>query len=217
MLRSTNAGIIITASALAGCLVMFLLIPIENLRDWTREDAFFEIGSVAGYWLAALICLILTVRGRSMRFHAETAILMFLLGARELDWHNKFTTASILKLNYYLKLQVPTQERLIGLLIAVCILVFIFYYVYRYLPQLIRMTRSGDRAAITVCCAIATLVFSKFMDRLVNILKDDYSLSVPIWLEKLQLSLEEPLEFMIPVLIILALYQASSAYRERPD
>jgi hypothetical protein len=214
MLRGPGAGIFISVLALAGCLLMFLLVPIEDLRDWTREDAFFEIGSIAGYWIAALACLILAARGRGVRFHAGTTLLLFLLGARELDWHKKFTTASILKLNYYFKLQVPAAERLIALVIVIGILAFSFYYIARYLPPLIRRLRSGDAAAISVCCAVVILIFSKIMDRLVNILKDDYSLSIPIWLEKLQLSLEEPLELLIPVLVILALYQSNLAFKQ---
>lgn len=214
MLPKSNTGILVSLLALAGCLLMFVLVPVDTLRGWTREDAFFEIGAVVGYWVAALICLSQALRGHGTPFYANSALLLFLLGARELDWHKKFTTASILKLSYYFKLQVPAGERLIALAIVICILAFTIYYIARYVPPFIRHLRAREPFAITVCCALVVLVLSKIMDRLVNILKDDYGLAVPAWLEKVQLSLEEPLEFMIPVLVILALHQASSDHKK---
>jgi hypothetical protein len=51
------------------------------------------------------------------------------------------------------------------------------------------------------------------MDRLVNILQDDYGLAVAEWLVKLQLSIEEPVEMLIPILIMVAMYQAHLSCR----
>jgi len=214
MLAKPVSGILISLLALAGCLLMFVFAPIEDLKNWTREDAFFEYGSIAGYWIAVLVCLILAVRGHAARFHADTALLLFLFGARELDWHKKFTTASVLKSNYYLKMHVSTGERLVAGVIMLLVLVFIVYYLARYVPPFIRNLRQRQPAAITVCCSLVALVVSKFMDRLINVLQDDYGFAVAEWLIRLQLSIEEPLEMMIPVLILLALYQTHQLRRE---
>jgi hypothetical protein len=213
MLAKPGAGILISLMALAGCLLMFAFVPIEDLKNWTREDAFFEYGSIVGYWAAALLCLLQAYRGVSARFHASTALLLFLLGARELDWHKKFTTASILKLNYYFKMQVPAFERLIATAVVIFILIFTAYYIVRYVPPFLRNLRRREPSAITVCCALVALVFSKIMDRLVNILQDDYGLAVAEWLVKLQLSIEEPVEMLIPILIMVAMYQAHLSCR----
>lgn len=207
-----RTGLTVCAAAFIGCLLMFAFVPFDVLRGWMREDGFFETGSIIGYWIATLACLFLAMRGHDTWFHAATALLMFLLSAREMDWHKKFTTASILKSNYYLKMHVPARERLIAGVVIVLILAFLIYYAIKYLPPFLRKLRARNAAAITVGCTLAVLVFTKIMDRLINILKDDYNLTVSEWLVKFQLSTEEPLEMLIPILVLVALYQAQ---RER--
>jgi hypothetical protein len=181
MLAKPAAGILISLLALAGCLLMFLFVPIDVLSNWTREDAFFEIGSFVGYWVAALICLFQAYRGYGTRFYTSTALLLFLFGARELDWHKRFTTASILKLNYYLKMQVPTEEKLIAIVVVTFILVFTLYYIVTYFPTFMRNLRGREASAITVCCLVVVLVFTKIVDRYVNILQDDVGFAVSAW------------------------------------
>jgi len=207
-LRAPYAGVILSLLAILGCFGMLAFVPYPTLLGWTREDAFFEVGSVVGYWLGALACLALM--RRDARLFGLSAILVFLLGARELDWHKAFTTDSLLKSNYYLKSAAPMSEKVIAGIVVLCIFALAIYYLARYAGPFLRALRARRAPAISIACVFGLLGFTKVVDRSVSVLKDDYAVRVPEWAVQLQTALEEPLEFFIPVLILLALYQTWS-------
>lgn len=204
-------GPLVAGLAVVACLAMALWVPRETLEAWTAEGAFFEAGSVVGWWVGALLCIGL-LRSEP-RFYALTAALLLLAGARELDWHKAFTTDSVLKTNYYLETVAPLGEKLLAAGFVVLVAIMVAYYLRAYLPDLWRGLRARRAAAVTAATVIALLVFTKTFDRVPNQLKDDYGLVVPDWVWHLQLAMEEPLEFVIPLLVIVAIVQGRMSAR----
>jgi|HigsolmetaAR202D_1030399.scaffolds.fasta_scaffold06347_2 hypothetical protein len=210
-LRSPYAAVVLSILAIIGCLAMLALVPYPTLLDWTREDAFFEMGSVVGYWLAMVIALLMA--RRDPKLFTLSAVLLFLFGARELDWHKAFTTDSVLKSNYYLKSAAPLTEKLIAGAVVLLIFALVIYYLACYLRPFLQGLLRRSPPAISIACTFVLLAFTKVVDRSVSVLEVDYGVRVPEWVERLQTALEEPLEFFIPILILLALYQTWASAR----
>lgn len=140
-------------------------------------------------------------------------MLLFLFGARELDWHKAFTTDSVLKSNYYLKSAAPLTEKLIAGAVVLLIFALVIYYLACYLRPFLQGLLRRSPPAISIACTFVLLAFTKVVDRSVSVLEVDYGVRVPEWVERLQTALEEPLEFFIPILILLALYQTWASAR----
>jgi hypothetical protein len=205
--QSRLLGPVSAVAVLVFCAALYLLVPPDILRGLTRENGFFEIGSAVGWFLLAAMLAILAIVRRPHRLYALSAVITALLGMRELDFHKLFTTDSILKTNYYFKVSAPLGEKLAGAAVALGIVLLVAYYVVRYGPIFLRRLRGRGSAAITVAFGLGLLAFSKLVDRSVSVLKDDMHVRVTEWQVHLQTAFEEPLEFFLPLIMLLVVWQ----------
>lgn len=197
-----------TAVFALGCLLM-LLLPLDELKRWTSEEGLFEQASWVLYFVVAAVCLFL-IR-EDPRLYATSAVVVLAMGARELDLHRRFTTDSMLKSRYYLKVQAPLIEKLIAGAIVLALTAVVLYMLVRYLPLLLRRLRERSAAAITLATSFGVLVLTKIADRLPDLMRHDFGAVAPAWLLHLQAVFEEPLESTIPLLFLLAIVQARLA------
>ncbi len=191
-----------------GCLLM-LLLPLDELKRWTSEEGLFEQGSWVVYFVVAAVCLFLM--REDPRLYATSAVVVLAMAARELDLHRRFTTDSMLKSRYYLKVQAPLIEKLIAGAVVLALTAVVLYMLVRYLPLLLRRLRERSPAAITLATSFVVLVLTKIADRLPDLVRHDFGAVVPAWLLHLQAVFEEPLESTIPLLFLLAIVQARLA------
>jgi hypothetical protein len=202
------AAVAFTALFALACLLM-LLLPLDELKRWTSEEGLFEQASWVVYFVVAAICLFL-VR-HDARLYATSAVVVLAMGARELDLHRRFTTDSILKSRYYLKVQAPLVEKLLAGAVVLALTAVVLYMLVRYLPLFLRRLRSRSPAAITLATSFLVLMLTKIADRLPDVMRHDFGAVVPGWLLHLQAVFEEPLESTIPLLFLLAIVQARLA------
>lgn len=207
LLKKTRAGPAAVILAMLFSLILFVAVPPDILDAWTEEDGLFEMGSAAGWFIVSAILLYLSSRRESRPLFLLSAMITSLFGMRELDWHKAFTTDSLLKTNYYLKTAAPLGEKLLAASIVLVIFLLLGYYVFRYGAAFFRQLFAARPAAITFACFILLLVFTKIVDRSVSVLKDDLGIDVTPWLIHLQTAFEEPLEFFLPFIVLLAAYQ----------
>jgi hypothetical protein len=205
--HSRFTGTVAAGIAIALCTSLYLLVPPPTLRDWIKEDGFFEIGSAAIWFAAAAVLAALSAYRSPRALFAASAVITFLFGARELDWHKAFTTDSLLKSNYYLKSSAPLAEKLIAGVVVLAIALVVGYVVVRYGMRFLKRLASLYPPALTLAHALVLLVLTKLIDRSVNVLKDDWQLAVPERLMHLQAAFEEPLEFFVPLIVLLAIWQ----------
>lgn len=204
VLTHPRAGAMIALAALLGSLLL-LLVPMDRLSDWTSEAGFFEEASWVGYLLAGAACLLMLRRCAAL--YVPCALVLFAMCARELDMHNRFTTDSVLKSRYYLKVKAPLTEKLLAGTVVLALAAVVAYLLLRYLPLFRQRLRERAPEAVTLGAAGIVLVFTKLVDRLPGILKHDYGIGLSEWARHLAMALEEPLELMIPLLVLLALVQ----------
>ena len=202
------AAVVFTA-AFALCCLLMLLLPLDVLKHWTSEEGLFEQASWVVYFVAGAICLFLM--RDDARLYGTCAVVIFAMGGRELDLHRRFTTDSMLKSRYYLKVQAPLVEKLLAGAVVLALTAVVLYMLVRYLPLLLRRLRERSPAAITLATAFVVLVLTKMADRLPDVMRHDFGAVVPAWLLHLQAVFEEPLESTIPLLFLLAIAQARLA------
>lgn len=202
------AAVVFTVLFALGCLLM-LLLPLDELKHWTSEEGLFEQASWVVYFVVAATCLFL-VRDDA-RLYGTSAVVVLAMGARELDLHRRFTTDSMLKSRYYLKVQAPLIEKLLAGAVVLALTAVVLYMLVRYLPLLLRRLRERSPAAITLATSFGVLVLTKIADRLPDVMRHDFGAVVPAWLLHLQAVFEEPLESTLPLLFLLAIVQARLA------
>lgn len=202
------AAVVFTVLFALGCLLM-LFLPLDELKHWTSEEGLFEQASWVVYFAVAATCLLL-VRD-DVRLYGTSAVVVLAMGARELDLHRRFTTDSMLKSRYYLKVQAPLIEKLLAGAVVLALTAVVLYMLVRYLPLLLRRLRERSPAAITLATSFVVLVLTKIADRLPDVMRHDFGAVVPAWLLHLQAVYEEPLESTLPLLFLLAIVQARLA------
>ena len=204
VLTHPRAGAVIALAALLGSLLL-LLVPMDRLSDWTSEEGFFEQASWIGYLVAGAACLLMLRRCAAL--YVPAALVLFAMCARELDMHSRFTTDSMLKSRYYLKVKAPLMEKLLAGTVVLALAAVVIYLLMRYLPLLRRRLRERAPEAVSLGAAGIVLVCTKLVDRLPGILKHDYGIGLSELARHLAMALEEPMELMIPLLVLLALLQ----------
>lgn len=207
MLQHPAWSAALAAAAILLCLSLAMLLPASTLEGLIRKGSLFELGSILGWLAAGLTALVIAASSRAWTAYAPPGVVMLLFAAREADWHKAFTADSILKTNYYQETVAPLTEKVLGAVVAVGILFLLAYCALRYSKPVWHGLRRFAAWAVTVVAGLGLLVFSKVVDRSVGMMKDEWGLEVPLWLEKFQAAVEEPLEFVVPAFFILATLQ----------
>ncbi|RYF40460.1 MAG: hypothetical protein EOO25_12550 [Comamonadaceae bacterium] len=195
----------IAVAVLLASLVLGSLASPPDVMDWTAEEGLIERSTVMLYFFAALV-----VAADRQRLHAPVwialAALLVAAAARELDWHKAFTGTSILKLSYYFS-DAPLRHKLAALAVVACLVAAAAYLALRFARGTWRALRARDAAAITAVTFLACMVISKLVDRSLNVLAQDWQLSISAQARSLQLAIEELMELELPLLVLLGLVQ----------
>jgi hypothetical protein len=213
VLTHPYAAVLVAVALFLCSLALSLLLPVDAFHHLTSEEGFFEQGSWIGYLVAGAACLLLWRRNRGL--YGPSAIVIFAMCARELDWHRRFTTDSVLKSRYYLKVHAPLLEKLLAGTVVLALTATVIYLLVRYRRAFVAALRARVPAAVTRATAGLLLLLTKMADRLPGILKRDYATRLPDWAANLDRVIEEPMEFGIPLLFLLAIAQALLAERPR--
>ncbi len=186
-------------------LVVLILPP--DLREWViKENGPIENASVVGYLLAVCWLCITGFRRRSVQGYFLSALLVFSLALRELDFHERFTTMGIFKTLFYVSPKVPITEKIIVSTIVLTIFAALFWYVKKYGSGLIQALRRRENWAICITIAIALAGITKTLDGSSGGINEcclsflHLNSATVAWVS------EEVLELAIPLFILLAIY-----------
>ncbi len=193
-------------SVIFGLLVIngiFTIMPPEVSLRLIKENGVVEILSAWGYFFAALLLFLLAIQ-KKVRGGYFTAILVLLLGLRELDFHDRFTTMGVFKTKFYLSSLVPIGEKIIVTLLMLVLISFILWYLKKYGPSFVKNLKKGTAHALFTMCGIACMFLSKFLDGYSEVLEKIFIMvnEDPAFQARI---LEETLELAIPVFFILAI------------
>lgn len=192
----------------------WLLLQPASQTWWLREKGPVEGTTAVLFGLLALGGMFWRPKHSSRISWFAVCTLCALAGAREMDWHSRWTGKSIFKISYYLG-DAPWAHKLVALFALLLTAWCAIYLLVRYGLQLWRGFLDGNPFARTVVTLVATLVLTKIMDRSVNVLIQDFGLAVAPSVAMLVSLLEETSEMSLPFMVALAIWQNWRQYR--PD
>ncbi len=200
-----QAGPALAATVLAIALLCWATLPTQVVMDALREFGPVESASVFFYLVAAAWAFV-SIRRLPPGTGIAVGIVMLACAAREAQWHTDFTGTSMLRVSFYYG-PASLQAKVVSLLALLPFLWAMLHLVRRYVPSLPRRWRQLQPRAVTILTFLVVLVVSKAVDRSLAILAEDFGLRGAMAWQSLQLSIEEPLELALPLLVILALAQ----------
>jgi hypothetical protein len=155
-------------SILAGGFLFSLILVAFWMDDVSREilvheDGIVEWMSAAGYILCAFYFV---YRGgaRALKQYPYIVLTFILLFLRELDFHNRFTTMSILKTKFFVSGEVSIPEKVAGTL-AIALLVYVaVMLLVRHLKSFWIALRKRSPTAFAALLAFLLMGASKSLD-----------------------------------------------------
>jgi hypothetical protein len=177
----------------------------ETVVTLMVENGPVEMSTAMLYAAGGVLVWLLRTRAMDWRLSLALSITLFAFAARELDLHKYWTGTSVLKLSFYLQ-DAPLHQKIT----AAAAMAIVIAAIVRLVPLLRPLWSAFWRrevVAITLVVFLATMAFTKVLDRVLNILAEDYDVPVTLETRTLFMSLEELTELGLPILAILALAQ----------
>lgn len=193
------------AVLLVGVLAWYWL-PPESQTSWLREGGPVEGSTAALFFILGLFGLLWRPQHTERWSWLAVCGLCWAAGAREMDWHKHWTGKSVLKVSFYWS-DAPVLHKLLALLAVLSVLACALYLLLRYGRHLWQAFWRGDPFARTIATLLAAVVFTKIMDRSVNLLIEDFGVSVAPTVAMLVSMVEESSEISLPLMVVLAVWQ----------
>jgi hypothetical protein len=133
-----------------------------------EEYGLIENLTAISFAMASGLALIIFIR-QQKSIWACFSFLMCMACMRELDLHKYWTTDSILKSRFYLSVDTPFIEKIIGATVILS-LILCGIYLLRHIPAFIINIREKQKTALAFLCACGLIVTSKFFDAMSRIL-----------------------------------------------
>ena len=188
--------------------VLALVGVAELAGPETKAAVFEEMGlvenmSAAGYFIGFVLLLaFMIVKKYPTAWSLAVILLCFCF--RELDFHKRFTTMSILKSRFLTSPEVPADERIAGILIIISLLVCVCFMLKNYLKPFLLELRERTPVALSVLFAGGCLVVSKSLDGIARKL-EPLGITTTEGVKDFCSVLEESLETAAPYLLVLAI------------
>lgn len=213
ILRQRYLFLVPIAAVGLGTLGLALLLEQPALQRLYAEGQLIENATVAFYALAVILLLCWSKAGRRFRWLSAFAVLLCAL--RELDWHNAFTSESLLKLSYYVRDDDPIAVRILAGVVVLGILAVLLRY-FTYARALKAAVGAGRPHGYSALAAILLLPLSKTFDSSPRMIQKHLDIDLAAGLRHVIHLTEESLELAIPLLIALSIAQFNwRAARER--
>lgn len=188
-------------------LINSVLLPWETSLELMSESGLIENLTVAVYYLALLVLWTCAPPALPRSSCIAISIVLLASAARELDMHIALFGMSILKANFYRKFATGSQIT-VALLIIFPVLLSIGFLVMRHGRWLLNGTRRRIPTAVTTLSIFVLLPLVKILDRSLGMVQELSGHAPPLPLRAMQLSMEEPLEMVLGLLVIIAIAQA---------
>jgi len=212
--NDNGIGLLKIAGVYVLLVVGILLLPGNLPPMMVRENGPIEILSAAGHFFFCLYFLYLHYI-RAIKTSIAPFFFIFLLGLREFDFHQRFTTMGIFKTKFFVSYEVPIMEKLIVTIIILLGLTYGIIYLRRTLPTFKQNLLSRRPYALSIASAFGCIFLSKFLDGNAEIFEP--LLPMVENLALFSVTLEECLELFIPIFFIRALHQYRQEGVRRQD
>ena len=187
-------------------LVCWWILPPVDMLEFVSENGMIETMTLVFYVVAIVVVIF---AGTQMKGSTKCAVVIMLayMCMREMDLHKSVSSESILKSRFWLGSHIPVTDKLLAILILLPVLWMLFYFIRHCAGTFFRELFNKEGHAITILVFFVVLGVSKCIDRSLNVLTELYKMHFSDWLVALQVSQEEFLECLLPILIIVACWQ----------
>ncbi len=187
-------------------LACWCALPPADMLAFAEEGGMVERMTLICY-VAAILFVIFS--GHRIKGTTKCAVVIMLayMCMREMDLHKSVSSESILKSRFWLGNHIPVTDKLLAILILLPIVWMLVHFIRNHAGTFFRELRNKEGHAITILVFFVVLAVSKCIDRSLNVLTELYGMHFTDCLVALQLSQEEFLECLLPVLIIVASWQ----------
>jgi hypothetical protein len=199
-----SVALTVLGVAVIGFAVTGLVLPYELRSSLFSESGPFETASEWLWAVLALVCLLQADWTWQRRW--LFAMAASLLAMREADWHKAFTTDSIFKTNYYLESAAPLWEKVIGGLVAVGALACLVALLVMGWKSLVKQRRAFQPWGVLVIVGAALLPAVKVLDRVYNVLNEDFGVRLSDRMGAVIGALEEGTESLLPLVFLTAVW-----------
>ena len=196
---------VLVAASLFSLLAGWL--PTEWTERLFSEGGVIENTTVAIYFLSASILFILAFStqtpGRTTKAkYLGFAGILLICAARELDWHQKFTTRDIFKTRYYLDGEISLVEKSLSMVAITLFTVLVMRMLWSnwriWKESFLDLRLPG----IATTVAITSLISSKVMDSGLGTIRRA-GFTVPVSLQHTLVGVEETCELVGPAIIMV--------------
>lgn len=200
-----SRGVRVILAGVAFLSLTVCLLPVELMKHVVEEYGVVENLTVIGYFVTVTLLFLDGWRESHVQ-GLIGATVVFMLGLRELDFHDRFTTMGIFKIRFYHSPEVPVIEKCIVTVVVLVLLIGLVMYVRTNFAVFIASLKRKDSWAVAIGTAVVLMFFSKTLD----------SASAPLdWIIALVLDeaeaytgvVEEVTELAIPLCILLGAYE----------
>ncbi len=196
---------------LAMLAVLPLVLSEPAFRHFFSEEGPIEIASTL-FWIVAAVIVLARVRPLSRRAWAF-ALLYLVFAAREAQLHRAFTADSIFKSSYYRRAAAPFDEKLMAFIVAIAILLLLFYVLWVVVRFLWKERGWRTHSGAWLLAGVALLVLSKVLDRAPAVLAEDYDLVIGPLAKRCFSAFEEGIEAIVPLALAFSAWIEGSRRR----
>jgi len=206
---SNDRSLVVAMAAYVAMLaVLPLLLEAPTVERLFSEEGPFERLAIVGWIFAAGI---VGWRTRHLGYPAASFAALFLFfAAREAEWHRAVTADSILKTNYYRHAAAPIAEKLVAGLVTLVIFGLLIHVAWRIVRFLLLDSGWRSRAGAWLLGSGLLMVATKVLDRLFNILANDFGIVVSPNARLISSAVEEGVEMLLPLVTTRAFWIAAS-------
>lgn len=200
---SPSIVILVCIAALASWLVL----SHESMLALVAEFGIVENMTVVFYLIAiVIIWLPVVIATSSFVVRLCGTIILLAMAAREIDLHKYISGISMFKLRFWTG-DFPLSEKILSVLIILPIALSLIYLFVKYYKLFFNALKSHRADSVTLMTFIVVMGVAKFLDRSLNVITEIKDWQVPIWLVALQNAFEEYFELLLPILIIIYIFQ----------
>lgn len=187
-------------------LISTMILDHEWLLDFVEEGHFVENLTLVFYIIAIIFVIFYQISKIKLTYRFAIAFILFAMLAREADLHKIFGM-SMLKIKFWLTDAAPIYSKFLAAIILLCILSAIFYIIINNYKKWYFDLKQKQPYAISIFTFFVVLVISKILDRSLGMIREITGWVAPRWLEALQQPQEEYLECILPIIIMIAVFQ----------
>lgn len=156
---------IVVLGLMGACLLTIASLDDEGRAAFLAETGPVEIASAGCYIAMAIMLGLFAVASRADRLFAfEFAAFSALLAARELDFHNRFTSEGVFRSSFYFRGESSIPEKIIVSLIMLAILALVVHHIRRYAKRYIAGVLRLAPWVLTLGTGFVLIVMGKAMD-----------------------------------------------------